>query len=151
MFLHASAYEYVTQSLYQSFSDRAEYTSYNWFHCYFHVSSFFISLARSRHLSFILFSFSLTHWSTRTAKSTIRQVLFFLLLTITRSDRLAEIRWSVYILKSKWFCLSQSPGLIQGCSYNILHMVIIIIIIIIIYSLEVFWWLADGLSLESEW
>ena len=38
-------------------------------------------------------------WSARTAKSTILQVLFFLLIII-RSDLLAEIRWSVCISKS---------------------------------------------------
>ena len=40
-------------------------------------------------------SFSFTLWSARSAKSTIRQVLFF--CCITRSGRLAEIRWSICI------------------------------------------------------
>ena len=40
-------------------------------------SIFFCSLARSRYLSFFSLSFSFTLWSAGTAKSTIRQVLFF--------------------------------------------------------------------------
>ena len=44
--------------------------------------------------------------SAETAKFAIRQILFFL-LTITRSRRLAKIKWSVYILKSQRdFCIS---------------------------------------------
>ena len=65
--------------------------------CMFH--SFFNSLARSRHLSFFSHYFSFILWSTRTAKSTILQVLFFLLIII-RSDLLAEIRWSACMSKS---------------------------------------------------
>ena len=60
---------------------------------------FFSSLVRSRYLSLFLLSFNFTLWSARTAKSTIRQVLFFL-LTITTSSFLAKIRWSVCISKS---------------------------------------------------
>ena len=57
--------------------------------CRFH--SFFNSLARSRDLSFFSHSFSFILWSAGTAKSTILQVLFFLLIII-RSGLLAEIR-----------------------------------------------------------
>ena len=53
-------------------------------------SFFFNSLARSRYLSVFSLSFNLTLWSAGTAKSTILQVLFFLLI-VTRSDRLADI------------------------------------------------------------
>ena len=77
----------------------------------------------------VVISLFLFLWSVGTAKSTIWHVLFFfllLLLSITRSGRLAEIRWSV--------CIS------------------LIIIIIIIYALEFFTSAsADGLSLEFEW
>ena len=66
----------------------------------FKFHSFFISLARPRYLFFSL-SFDFTLWSARSAKSITRQVLFFLLLIISRSDRLAEIRWSVCISKSQ--------------------------------------------------
>ena len=57
--------------------------------CMFH--SFFNSLARSKYLSFFSHSFSFILWSAGTAKSTILQVLFFLLIII-RSGFLAEIR-----------------------------------------------------------
>ena len=57
--------------------------------CMFH--SFFNSLARLRYLSFFSLSFSFILWSAGTAKSTILQVLFFLLIII-RSGLLAEIR-----------------------------------------------------------
>ena len=77
--------------------------------CMFH--RFFNSLARLRYLSFFSHSFSFILWSARTAKSTILQVLFFLLIII-RSGLLAEIRCP---------CVCQSP-------------IIIIIIIIIIMN-----------------
>ena len=63
--------------------------------------SFFNSIARSRYLSFFSHSFSFILWSARTAKSTILQILFFLLIII-RSCLLAEIRSSVCKLKSHW-------------------------------------------------
>ena len=59
----------------------------------------FNSQARSRYLSLFSLSFTSTLRSTGTAKSTIRQVLFFL-LTITESGRLAEIIRSVCVSKS---------------------------------------------------
>ena len=97
--------------------------------CMFH--SFFNSLARSRYLSLFSHSFSLILWSAGTAKSTILQVLFFLLIII-RSGLLAKIRWTVCMLKS--------------------HRRIIFIIIIIVTSWELFltcvsWWS----QLEFEW
>ena len=66
--------------------------------CMFH--SFLKSLARSRYLSFS-HSFSFILWSAGTVKSTILQVVFFLLIII-RSGLLAEIRWSVCMSKSHW-------------------------------------------------
>ena len=57
--------------------------------CMFH--SFFNSLARSRYLSLFSHSFSFLLRSVGTAKSTILQVLYFLLIII-RSGLLAEIR-----------------------------------------------------------
>ena len=89
----------------------------------FMFHSFFNSQARSRYLSFFSFSFNLTRWSAGTTTSTIRQVLFsfyflfflLMLLIIIRSGRLAEIRWSVCILKSqKILCVSFS----RNCSYR---------------------------------
>ena len=64
----------------------------------FMFHSFFSSLARSRYLSFFSPSFRFILWSTGTAKSTILQILF-LLLIIMRSGLLAGIRWSVCMLK----------------------------------------------------
>ena len=61
--------------------------------------SFFNPLARSSYLYFFSFSFNFTLWSAGTAKSTI--LFFFFLLIITRSGRLAEIRWSVCISKTQ--------------------------------------------------
>ena len=61
--------------------------------------SFFNSLARSKYLSFFSHSFSFILWSAETAKSTILQILFFLLIII-RSGLLAKIRWSVCMSKS---------------------------------------------------
>ena len=67
--------------------------------CMFH--SFFNSLAKSMYLSFFSHYFSLILWSAETAKSTILQVLCFLLVIIS-SGLLAEMRWSV--------CMSKSHG-----------------------------------------
>ena len=64
------------------------------------LHSFFNPLEKSRYLSFFSQSFNSTVWSVRTAKSTILQLLFFLLILI-RSGRLAQICWSVYISKSQ--------------------------------------------------
>ena len=57
----------------------------------FMFHSFFNSLARSRYLSFFSLSFRFILWSTGTAKSTILQILF-LLLIIIRPGLLAGIR-----------------------------------------------------------
>ena len=65
----------------------------------FMFHSFLNSLARSRYLSFFSRSFSFILWSARTAKSTILQVLFFLLIII-RYGLLAKIRRSVCMSKS---------------------------------------------------
>ena len=53
---------------------------------------FFNSLARSKYLSFFSHSLSFILWSAGTAKSTILQVLLFLLI---KSGLLAGIRWFV--------------------------------------------------------
>ena len=66
----------------------------------------------SRYLYLFFLSFSFTVWSAGTSKSTIRQFLF-VLLTITRSGRLAEIRWSVCISKSQgilWVSFSKTDS-----------------------------------------
>ena len=83
-----------------SFSECTKSTNYNWYSSHFHVPQFFNSLVRSRYLSFFTLSFSFTLWSSRTAKSTILQVLF-LLLIIIRSSCLSKIRWSVCMSRSQ--------------------------------------------------
>ena len=67
----------------------------------FMFHSFFNSLVRSRYLFLFSHSFSFIRWAAGTAKSTILQILFLLLLLIIiRSGLLAEIRWSVCMSKS---------------------------------------------------
>ena len=66
----------------------------------FMFHSFFNSLARSRYLSFFSHFFSFILWSARTVKSTLLQILFFLLLIIIKSGFLAENRRSVCMSKS---------------------------------------------------
>ena len=74
--------------------------------CMFH--SFFNSLTRSRYLSFFSHCFRFFLWSAGTAKSTILQVRFFLLI-INKSGLLTGIRWSVCMLKShKSLCVAFS-------------------------------------------
>ena len=85
--------------------------------CIFH--SFFNLLARSRYLSFFSHSFSFILWSAGTAKSTILQVLFFLLIII-RSGLLAEITWSVCMSKShRSLCVLFSRTGVGLCIYHL--------------------------------
>ena len=87
--------------------------------CMFH--SFFNSLARSRYLSFFSHSFSFILWSARTSKTTILQVLFFLLIII-KSGLLVDIRGSVCMSKSHWsLCVSFSRTGAGLCIYHFLH------------------------------
>ena len=81
----------------------------------FHV--FFNSLARSRYLFFSL-SFSFILWSAGIVKSTILQVLFFLMIIIS-SGLLAEIRWSVCMPKSHRSLWVHSLEKILGWAYTI--------------------------------
>ena len=74
----------------------------------FMFHSFFNSLARSRYISFFSHSFRFILWSAGTAKSTVLQISFFLLIII-RSGLLAGIWWSVCMLKShRSLCVSFS-------------------------------------------
>ena len=77
------------------------------------------SLASSRYLSFFWFSFSFTLWSDGTAKSTILQVLLFLLI-ITMSGRLVKIRGFICISKSQrslWISFSRTDS--ELCIYHL--------------------------------
>ena len=76
--LQLSSYFQALRSLYQSFSDCSKRTNYNWCNCHFHFPQFFsIFFVSYRCLSFFSLSFNFTLLS-RTEKSTILQVLFFL-------------------------------------------------------------------------
>ena len=90
----------------------------------FMFHSFFNSLARSSYLSFFSLSFRFILWSAGTAKPTILQILF-LLLIIMRSGLLAGIMWSVCMLKSdRNLCVSFSstgPKLFVWSNWNFLH------------------------------
>ena len=95
----------------------------------FSFHSFFNSLARSGYLSFFSHSFSFILLSAVTAKSTILQVLFFLLIMI-KSGLLAEIRWSVCMSKShRSLCVSFSR---TGAGLYVYHLFLWSIITIII-------------------
>ena len=72
-----------------------------------------------RYLSFFSHSFSFILWSARTAKSTILQVLFFLLIII-KSGLLAGIRRSVCMLKShRSLCVAFSRTGAGLCIYHL--------------------------------
>ena len=88
----------------------------------FMFHSFFNSLARSRYLSFFLFSFSFILWSAGRAKSTILQVLFF--FVIVDDDDYYKVFWSrlgdPFLCQSPiGVCLSHFPGQMLGCAYTI--------------------------------
>ena len=77
--LHLSNF---SSPFYQYFEDCSECTNYNWYHRHLNVPlfllSFFLgSLARSKYLSLFSLSLIITLWFTRSAKSIIRQALFF--------------------------------------------------------------------------
>ena len=85
----------------------------------FMFHSFFNSLARSRYLSFFSLSFRFILWSAGTAKSTILQILF-LLLIMMRSGLLVGITWSVCMLKShRSLCESFSRTGAGLCIYHL--------------------------------
>ena len=92
----------------------------------FMFHTFFSSQAKFTYLSLFSLSFSFTLWSAGTAKSTIRQVLFFFfffffLFTITRSGRLAKIKWSDRISKSqRILCISFSRTDSGLCIYHLI-------------------------------
>ena len=70
-----------------------ERANYNWYYCHFHVPLFF-QFSSKVYVLIPLFAF-FTMWSSGIVKSTIQQVFFFsvfVLFTITRSIRLADIR-----------------------------------------------------------
>ena len=85
----------------------------------FMFHSFFNSLARSRYLFFFSLAFRFFLWSAGTAKSTILQIIFFLLI-ITRSGLLAGIWWSVCMFKShRRLCVAFSRTGAGLCIYHL--------------------------------
>ena len=91
--------------------------------------SFLCSLARSKYLSLFTFSLIFILWSAEIAKFTIWQILC-LLLIITRSSLLAQIRWSVCISKyQRIVCIAFSRmdsglsiyHLVVWSNFNLLH------------------------------
>ena len=136
----------------------------------FMFHSFFSSLARFRYLFLFSLSFSFTLWSTRTAKSVIRQVYFFPPLFLLS---LGLVIWPILgdplvSQNPREVRASHSPGGILDCAYTtcsygviknfgttpnwlpsppsrILSYIIIIIIKFLTSAL------AGGLSLESKW
>ena len=78
--------------------------------------SFFNSLARSRYLSFFSHSFSFILWSAGTAKSTMLQILLFLLIII-RSGLLGETRYVCQSLIGVYVCYFL--GQVLGCANTI--------------------------------
>ena len=84
----------------------------------FMFHSFFNSLARSRYLSFFSHSFSFILWSTGTAKSTILQILFFVVYyyKVYSSGRDLVIRLYVKV-PSEFMC--HFLGQLLGCAYTI--------------------------------
>ena len=86
----------------------------------FMFHSCFNSLARSRYWSLFSHSFSFILWSAGTAKSTILQIFFFLLLIIIMSGLRVEIRWSVCISKThRSLCVSFSRTGAGLCIYHL--------------------------------
>ena len=65
--------------------------------------SFFNSLARFRYLSFFSLSFNFTLWSVGRAKSTIRQVLFFIYSLLLLLLLLFQFLWVFLNSISWWF------------------------------------------------
>ena len=118
----------------------------------FMFHSFFNSLARLRYLSFVSFSFRFILWSAGTARSTILQILF-LLLIIMMSGLLAGIRWSVCMLKShRSLCESFSRTGAGLCIYHLFVWSNWNFLLLLFTPLEFFRLaLADGFSLEFEW
>ena len=103
-------------------------------------------LVKSRYFTLSSFSFNFTLWSAGRAKFPICQVLFFLLI-ILRFGRLADIRWSVFISKSQRSLGVSFSKLDSGsCIYHLF-----VRSNYYYYYYYLLSYLADSLSLESEW
>ena len=92
----------------------------------FKFLSFFDSQARSMYLSFFIFFLKLYSVLSRTADSTILQLLL-LFLIITSSGFLVGIMWWFLCQNPRGVCACHSPGMILGCKYTIYSYVQILV------------------------
>ena len=102
-------------SLYQSFNDCSERTPYTWCHRHFHVPSFFQFSSKVLLLFAFLQFYPRVSWN---GKVHYGAGSLFFLLTITRSDRMAKIRWSVCISNHWEVCASHFSRRVLGCAYT---------------------------------
>ena len=125
--LHSSSYFQVLQSLYQNCGDCTERINYNWYHRHFYVPLFFSVLLQGlgTYLAFRFFQFY--PMISRNGKAHYLAGSLFCWLSI---GRLAEIKWSVCILKSHrglWIWLSWTDSelsihyLLVWSNLNFLH------------------------------
>ena len=113
-------YFQILQSLHQSVGDCTKSTSYYWHHCHFYIPQFF--QFPSNVMEFVLlFTFlqSYTEVSRDSKVHNFASSLFFFLLIFIRSGRLAEMKWSVCISKTRGVYVSHSPEHMLGCVYTI--------------------------------
>ena len=85
----------------------------------FMFHSFFNSISRSRYLSLFSHSFSFNLWSAGTAKSTILQIFFFLLLIIIRSGFWPRLGDTFVYQSPKGVCACHFLGQVLSCAYTI--------------------------------
>ena len=115
-----STYFQVVQSLNQSFTKS---TNYNWYDRHFHVLQFFQFPCKFEVL-ILLFTFSqfysVFNRDSKVYNSPSCLFLLLLLMSITWSSRLAEIRWTVCISKShRNLCVSFSRANSGLCIYHL--------------------------------
>ena len=89
-----------------SFGDSTDRTNYHWYNCHFHIPQFFQFPNKVKLLIFLFVFFQFYSVVSQDSKVHNPTSSLFL-MTITRSGRLDEIRWSVCISKSQWsWCVS---------------------------------------------
>ena len=134
------------QPPYQAFGDRSKCTNYNWYHRHFHVPQYF-QFSGKVQIFWLSFRFLLIlHYGLPERLSTLfgSFSFFFFLLSISRSGRLAEIRWSVCISKSQISLFASFSKKDSGLW--IYHM----LLLLFLHILRVFhptwrWWSSTGI------
>ena len=96
--LHTFSYFQVPQSVYTSFKDCTRSTDYNWYHRHFHVPSFCKFSGKVKVLISLFLFFQFYSVVSRDSEVHNSANSFFLFI-VTKSDRLAKMRWSVCISK----------------------------------------------------